>query len=164
QATQFYRSGRHLDSATAEPDNAVPLVAGKPLALRVYPDLERTRPGTGFLSVEGELTFQRPGTRRPARRAFPLNLRVFGQPAAAIDRGSADQTLNFLIPGEEARGRLLVRARVWAGLPGGGRRASRWFERTLEFIETRPLRLRLHGVRYRRDRLDLPAPSAVEAL
>src|SRR6266540_5339833 len=38
QATQFYRSARHLEAAAAEPDNAVPLIAGKPLAIRVYPD------------------------------------------------------------------------------------------------------------------------------
>ena len=40
QATQFYRSSRHLHSPHAEPDNSVPLIERKHLAIRVYPDLQ----------------------------------------------------------------------------------------------------------------------------
>src|SRR5262249_1640741 len=39
-----------------------------------------------------------------------------------------------------------------------------WTRRTLQFKETRPLKLLLYGVHYRRAGLDLPPPSAVEAL
>ena len=40
QATQFYQSSRHLHAPHSEPDNSVPLIERKHLAIRVYPDLQ----------------------------------------------------------------------------------------------------------------------------
>src|SRR5262245_1703544 len=40
QAIQFFRSHLDLDHLTQQPDNAVPLVAGKPTAIRIYADYD----------------------------------------------------------------------------------------------------------------------------
>ena len=133
QATQFYRSERYLDAVTSERDNAVPLVAGKSLVLRVYPDVKQPLACKENLIVDGELWFRSakaPGWQASSR--FPGI--VTGQPSAQIDRGEADQTLNFRIPDRCARETLLVRTRVWINLPGSTKCFSDWCERTFFFV------------------------------
>ena len=162
QATQFYKSERHLDAATAEGDNAVPLVAGKPLALRVYPDLSGHRGSKEHIRVCGELWY-RSTEKDPWQRASVFPKHVLGQPANTIRRGDSRQSLNFRIPKEVAKEALWVRCRVWA-LSQAGRVDSDWFMSTFSFVETLPLRLRLYGVHYRGGGLDLPPPDLSAAL
>ena len=158
QAIQFYRSERRLDPATAEPDNSVPLVASKPLAVRVYPDVNAHG---ARVTVEGEVFFRRGGG--PWLAAARLSGSVVGREATSIDRGDPGQTLNFVIPAEEAKGtieiRASARARSSAKKPVEAHRLLR-----AAFVETLPLRLRLFGVRWIAKGRDIPPPSAAEAL
>ena len=148
QATQFYKSFRHLDAETAERDQAVPLIAGKPLALRVYPDVRKPPSWKENLTVDGELWFLPTGTTEWQRSSrFPGSVRC--QRSESIQRGDARHTLNFRIPERYAKDTLPVRARIWVDPPGSDRHFSKWFERTLSFIETQWLRLRLYGVHFR---------------
>ena len=163
QATQFYRAERHLDAATAEPDNAIPLVAGKPLALRVYPDVNRLASGKETVTVDGELWF-RSGQSIDWQSAVRFPEFVLGRRSAEIDRGDAQQTLNFRIPERFSRETLHVRTRVWGNLPGSSKCYSDWCDRSFSFVATRPLRLRLYGVHYRGKGLDLAPPTAADAL
>ncbi len=163
QATQFYRSFRHLDESTVEPDGAVPLVAEKPLALRVYPDVRHPAIGQQRLIADGELWFRR-GDADTWRQADRFLGDVPAQRAELTDRGDARQTLNFRIPKQFAEGTLWVRTRVWVELLSAERLVSDWLEQTLRFQEMRPLRLHLYGVHYRHEGLDLPPASAADVL
>src|SRR5262245_9997697 len=106
QATQFYRSARHLDRKTAEHDGAVPLVAGKALALRVYPDVRAPEGQDGHALVSGEVWCRRSRSGTHWRAASRLNGPVPGRAARWIDRGDPRQTLNFRLSGNHARGEL----------------------------------------------------------
>jgi hypothetical protein len=65
QVTQFFRS--QLDPATAQKDNAIPLIAGKDTVLRVYVDTA-TNPGRpNIASISGILEI--PSIRAPLRRS-----------------------------------------------------------------------------------------------
>ncbi len=164
QATQFYKSFRHLDPATAEPDNSVPLVAGKPLAIRVYPGMANPGSKDHTPMVDGELLFCPAGTgdRWIEARRFPGS--VPARPAESIDRKNPEHTLNFWIPGRFTRDALRIRARVWVDLPESGRLFSEWLETIFFFVETRPFRLSAYGIRYKRGEVEIPAPSPAEVL
>jgi hypothetical protein len=163
QAIQFYRSGSRLAPGTAEPDNAIPLIAGKPVVIRVYTDLRVGPALEGTLSLEGEAWFREADGAGPWRPAWRFPAPVPGKPAARIERGRPADTLNFRIDGRDAAGRLQVRARVEADVPGAGRIAAS-VETALSFIEAPPLRIWIHGIRCRAGGIDLPAPTPAEAL
>lgn len=156
QATQFYRSSRHLHAPHAEPDNSVPLIDRKHLAIRVYPDLQVPwwlPAGT----VDGGVWFRRIDIPDTYKSAFRLNGPITGRRAISIDRGNANHTLNFRISDLYTRGRLLVYARVWTDSLGG-RRYSPWFGRIFTFTTVPHVRIRAHGIHYQRGAIDRPAP------
>lgn len=158
QATQFYCSSRHLDAATAECDNSVPLVAGKPVALRVYPDLRKPSSWKQSVTVDGELWFLPAGTGEWQQSSrFPGI--VVGRPSESVDRGSPRETLNFRIPERFASGTLAVRTRVWVDVPGSSRRSSSWSESTLSFVNTRPLHFACLAFTIAERDLILPRPT-----
>lgn len=156
QATQFYRSSRHLHAPHAEPDNSVPLIDQKHLAIRVYPDLQVPW-WLPRATVDGGVWFRRIDIPDTYKTAVRLNSPITGRRAISIDRGNADHTLNFRISDLYTSGRLLVYARVWTDSLGG-RRYSPWFGRIFTFTSVPHVRIRAHGIHYQRGAIDRPAP------
>ena len=119
QAIQYYRAAEHLtDAADRGPDNSIRLVAGKPAWVRVYPwswwgisgvsaELEVQRRYYGFL-------WQTVTTLNPMPPAL-TTIPAIPQVNYATRRGTLNQTLNFVIPGDEMIGTLRLIARVKAG-------------------------------------------------
>ena len=161
QAVQTFKVG--CDADTSEGVEALPLVAGKPLAVRVYPHVLMPPSWRGNVSVDGELWFREMGTDNQTQ-AFRFPGPVPAQPATSIYRGDACQTLNFYIAGRFARAPLNIRARVWVNLKGPERHCSEWVEKTICFVDTRPLRIHLYGVHFHGQGLDLAAPTVAEAV
>lgn len=98
-------------------NNSVPLIAQRRLALRVYPDLKPPQSlGPGPLPpapqlptyLEGSMLVERllpDGQVRPVSVLSSVN-RVVGRPAGAIDRGQANDTLNFFLDAVDCVGTL----------------------------------------------------------
>ncbi len=80
-------------------DNTVPLVAEKPLTLRVYVD----RQGSAPERLSGTVIYNSASTGAAAQLT-PLNGPITGMAAGAIDRGNPDHTLNFLVPAADCKG------------------------------------------------------------
>lgn len=157
QAIQFYKSSRTLHAPHSEADNVVPLIRGKDLGIRVYPNLFNTR-YRSVSSVRGDVWYKRvdiPG--QSYRKAVVLNGTTTGRTASTIDRGNANQTLNFRIPRGYARGRLVVYSRCRVFVDGTWKYTP-WLGRTLTFTTVAPLRLRAHGVHYHRNGILKTAP------
>lgn len=166
QGTQFYRSSRQLPLGQAEPDNSIPLIDRKQLAIRVYPDLRITTfflPSTATFTVDGDVWFKRIDVPDTYKRALRLNGPVAGRRATAIDRGNRNHTLNYRISDLYTRGRIVVYARVWADV-FGRRYVSPWFGRIFRFVTVPAVRIRAHGVRYQRGTISRPAPTLADFL
>lgn len=87
------------------------------------------------------------------------------QPAADIDRGAVNDTLNFRIPQARCRGRLDMRLTVFdAAHPGDTGYTAPPVQQTLTFTETGTWKIRLVRIRYRNAArgFDLPAPSVAD--
>ncbi len=103
--------------------------------------------------------FKRLNTTDTWRKAIPLNgPYIWGRTADEIDRGDADQSLNFRITNYWTNGALLVYARVYTYV-------DRWYVSTWRkygFFRWTPVpavRLRAHSVHYRRT---LPDGSIID--
>jgi len=144
QGVQYYHAAEHLtDPADRGPDNSVRLVAYKPAWVRVY-----LRSGwlssivedvTGTLKVERRFIgsiFDQVGVYLPQP---PGSVDAQQSPAYAAERGSINQTLNFVIPADDFCGDLRLTVEVTAP---GGVSASR----TLTIDATLEQELRLRGI------------------
>ena len=160
QGTQFYKS--QLPAGQAEPDNSVPLIDTKHLAIRVYPDLA-VRPWPIGSSVDGVVWFKRIDIADRYRRAFRLNGEIPGRRATLIDRADSNHTLNFRISDLYTKGRIVVYARVWTTVLGRTT-MSPWFGRVFTFTAVPKVRVRVHGVHYQRGAIDKPAPTLSDFL
>lgn len=160
QATQFYKSSLHAPHA--ELDNAVQLIENRSLGIRVYPDVRIQLP-PGYASITprvyGVVWFKRLNTTDTWRKAIPLNgPYILGRPAEEIDRGDADESLNFRITNTWTNGALMVYARVYTYV-------DRWYVSPWSknlFMKWTPVptvRLRAHSVHYRRT---LPDGSIID--
>ncbi len=160
QATQFFRSFQHLDGATVQPDNAIRLIARKPTGVRVYVDYDASAGLPPITQLSGQLVV----TTSIGSATLTLNPTsvITPRPDAAIDRGSASQTLNFVIPEGWCQGELALTCRVFDGLAPTP--TSRAFQRTIRFLESAPLRCYLVGVHYTGQGLDLAAPTQAAVL
>lgn len=162
QGTQFYKSSRHLHEPHAEYDNAEQLIENKNLGIRVYPDVRIQLP-PGYMSITprvyGVVWFKRLNTTDTWRKAIPLNgPYIWGRPADEIDRGDADQSLNFRITNTWTNGALMVYARVYTYV--GRWYVSPWSKNLFMKWTTVPaIRLRAHSVHYRRT---LPDGSIID--
>ena len=91
QAIQYFRlTGQ---ASFFAPDNSVPLIAQKPLILRVYARL-RNIPGASLVSqITGTVIINDDGpTLTPINGPIPISSSTF------INRNQANSTLNFLVP------------------------------------------------------------------
>jgi hypothetical protein len=129
------------------PDNSVPLIAQKTLALRVYIDSKRAQgPITLPVSITGRVTVERQrtdGSWRFVTMVTPTNGSIAPRPAASIDRGNPNHTLNFRLSAPDCQGRLrltvLVREQgpvVTEGLAATTARASAAEAEASEAIES----------------------------
>jgi len=152
QATQFFRSGEHLDANNVMPDNSMPLVGGKMTGLRFYVDYDASA-GMPFTMLSGELVLRSGGTMTtPAPLAVITPSRV-----SEIDRAQVGHTLNFAIPAAWCRGRLEVSCQVFdAANPG---QKSSTLRRTLDFLDVNPLRVYTVGINYTGMGLNLAPPT-----
>jgi len=152
QATQFFRSGEHLDSTNARPDNSIPLIAGKATGLRAYVDHDASAGLPPITNLSGELVVTSGG----AQTSLAPIATIAPRRATEISRGSVDHTLNFLIPGSWCDGVIDIRLRVFdASAPG---QKSGAMHRTLRFVRVNPLRVYAVGINYTGAGLNLPAP------
>ncbi|MCU0626677.1 MAG: hypothetical protein MUF21_09385 [Gemmatimonadaceae bacterium] len=153
QAIQFFRSATFLDPATAQPDNSVPQVAGKPTGIRLYVDHDAGAGGSPITSLSGELVVTSPaGTRTLAPVAA-----IAPRREALIQRADVSHTLNFVIPEELCTGVLTISGTAFPANERWSRSAR--FERTIRFVDVPSLRTYLVGVHYLGDGMDVPAPS-----
>src|SRR5215510_10434556 len=103
QATQFFHfNGQGSGNAA---DNSVPLVANKALILRVYVNRTNLPSFPIPASVSGKVSYSSGATSYPD--LSPINGPIAATPSATIDRGNANQTLNFLVPAANCTGTLM---------------------------------------------------------
>ncbi len=153
QATQHFRSSRHLDAPNIRPDNFIPLIARKDTAVRVYVDYDRNSGLPVINTLSGELVID---TGFNSVTITPENT-VSPNRDNQIDRGQIDHTLNFIIPENFCQNQLVLRCKVFdISNPSP---ASRNFERTIYFENRVPLSLYAVGIHYTGQKLDLSAPT-----
>jgi hypothetical protein len=145
QAIQFWRASRYLDPTTVRPDNSIPLVQGKNTGLRVYVDYDDTSGLPAIANLTGTVEVQTGATTLTLQ---PIN--AFGtiQPRrdSQIDQTSADQTLNFMIPGAWCNGAITITCRVWDAADPS--RPSAAFIQTLVFGNEAALNYYVVGINY----------------
>jgi hypothetical protein len=137
------------------PDNSVPLVAQKSTVLRVYVD-SSTPTGTSPASaVSGTLTLT------PGPTINPANGPIAATPSTGINRGSANATLNFLLPASLCTGTRTCTVGVFDPQRPGPRLIESQLAISLAFGSVP--RLRVHGVlvRVTGPGPSLPAPTDV---
>ncbi len=156
QGTQFYKSSRHLHAPHSEPDNAVPLIRRKHLAIRVYPNLRKSF-GISSGPVHGDVWFKRIDISDSYKKAIPLNGSITGRSASSINRGLSYHTLNFRISDLYTKGTLLIYTRCRTFISGKWRYTP-WFNRTFTFTTVPSVRIRAHGVHYHRNGLHKSPP------
>lgn len=153
QATQYFRSGEHLDQANTRPDNSIPLVSGKTTGLRVYVDYDASSGLPPISNLAGELVVRSGG----ANSTFAPLAQIQPRAVTEIDRGSVDHTLNFAIPEAWCTGSIDIEVRVFDATTPGQRSTA--FRRTLRFVQINPMRVYAVGVNYTGMGLDLAAPT-----
>jgi hypothetical protein len=101
------------------PDNSLPLIAQRALALRVYVDSRQTLSPTGSqipptapqipVYISGRVSVDRiraNGTVSHVADLTPINGSIVARPGASIDRGDPSHTLNFRLPAADCQGSL----------------------------------------------------------
>jgi hypothetical protein len=169
QAIQFFRSqlspcpDRGLSGAC--PDNGIAMVAGKPVILRVYVDVAQVAGQPTIQNITGVLETTQAGSQFPDIPITPYNGPITGRRESDIDRSDAGQTLNFRIPASRCRGRLLGRVTVFdPARPGEVGFTSAPVNLRIDFVETKPVKLRLVRIRYDDPSglNDAPAPTTAD--
>jgi hypothetical protein len=138
-------------------DNSVPLIAGKPVTIRVFATSGTNMPVDG---VGGSIT-----VLDAAGRSFHVGAwsaggsasRVAALPPGSHDRNRADSSLNFVLPGVQPRGQLQVTAEVFSTSPAMSATATR----TFEFIDGPSLTIRPYLVQLAFE--GISAPTAAQA-
>ena len=153
QATQFFRSAEHLDSANVMPDNVMPLVGGKLTGLRFYVDYDASAGLPAIAALSGALRLRSGGAETTLAPIATITPRA----ASTINRAQADHTLNFAVPAAWCRGRLDLSLEVFDRANPGQRSAR--FQRTLDFVDVNPLRVYGVGINYTGMGVNLAAPS-----
>ncbi|HEX9131871.1 MAG TPA: hypothetical protein VF844_06240 [Ktedonobacteraceae bacterium] len=140
------------------------LVAEKATILRVYPDLLGWRWLPNPASVTGTVSYAQVGGSSFPNLA-PINGPIPAMPASAIDRGNANQTLNFLIPAANSRGQLQVTVTLFDPAHPGNptyTSASVTFYSSFGVVP----RVRIHGVliHYTGLGMNIPHPSGFDLI
>ncbi|WP_152616927.1 hypothetical protein [Flavihumibacter solisilvae] len=117
QSIQYFHADEHLTSAADRgPDNSITLVVDKPAMVRVYVS-SRITPVN---NVTAEVTVQRRryGVWVDAEKLtqqFPGSINADTSPDYATRRRSLWNTLNFIIPAANMRGRMRLKVKITSG-------------------------------------------------
>ena len=149
QATQFFLINGQGSGAGA--NNSVPMVARKELILRVYP--RRAILGASPAMVRGVVT--RPG--KPG--LTPINGPVAVQSTSAIQRGNANNSLNFRVPAADCVGTVTFTVKLI-----DNSNASNFKTTTITLTFAEVPQVRVHGVliHYTGRGLNIAAPSGTD--
>lgn len=168
QAIQFFRPGLapcpdRPGTAGRCPDNDIALVAEKATVLRIYTGVcGSINPAITHLTGTLEI---RPAGTTTWEVLPPINGPISPRSSTNIDRGQADDTLNFRIPAIRCRGELEIRTTVFdADRPNDRSRRSVPVRETLSFGLVLPLKIRLIRIRYQNAsrNMNVPAPTLAD--
>ena len=154
QSIQFFRSRLDLDADTRREDNTIPLIAGKPTAIRVYADYN---PPSGAIDIQdvyqGELEVESSG-----QTTVLTELNGWGDSNVGSslrpDRDTAEMPIEkhrapfFTLPSELSTGKVTIRGRLRVRNEDTGAESS-WspfFERRLRFHAAKELKVFLVGL------------------
>ncbi|MEP7253786.1 MAG: hypothetical protein ABI683_15440 [Ginsengibacter sp.] len=156
QATQHFRSDRHLDPANVMPDNTIPLIARKDTCVRVYIDYDANSGLPLINNLSGTLEINTGFTTvvlSPFNSITPMRDNL-------IDRGQVNHTLNFHIPEGLCQGELNLSCKVFDS--SNTTFPSRTFQRSIIFQEHEPVRMHAVAVHYTGQGLDLAEPTLAQ--
>ena len=168
QATQFFKS--LLSPCPDRPgqapcvDNDIPLVAGKATVFRVYTNV-LAHPTVPITALTGVLEARPAGST-----GLPVGLTPYNGPQpprlqSQISRKNVNDALNFRLPAAMCHGQVEARLNVYDALhPGESGYTSQSFLRTLSFVETATLKIRLVRIHYKNAAraMDIPAPTTAD--
>jgi hypothetical protein len=180
QANQYFLvNGQGTGAA---PDNSVPMIALRPVDLRVYvvsqhatelPTASGARPEV----VTGRISYRCVDTPQQSfPDLLPLNGPIEVRPLPDLDRSDSSQTLNFRVPGWTCTGTLEFTVEIFALPPlvaGGAIAMSAPLDSAtfvVSFLPVAPFRMHLVGIHYTgpdasgTTTLDIPAPSVFDIL
>jgi hypothetical protein len=155
QAIQYCRVNGKGSGYAA--DNAVPLVAGKDLILRVYIRSDSIWWPHAPTSVTGKVSY----AGHPD--LAPINSPILAMPRSAIDRANPNHTLNFRVPGAHCTGTVTFTITIWdPAHPADA--SSAFLSRTLALAFDAVPRVRVHGVliHYTGKGMNIAAPSGID--
>ncbi len=158
QATQTFRSALHLPAAQVQPDNSIPLVAGKPTGVRVYTDYDPNSGLPAITSLSGELEVRTPTqtvTIAPIEDITPIR-------DTQINRGIFEHTLNFVVDEQFCQGDVDFRVNVFDA--ADPTQISSVSQQTRSFINLAPIRMFIVGINYTFDSNNIPAPTLADVL
>ena len=138
-------------------DSSVPLIAEKPVTIRVFPTSGTITP---IPDVGGTLSVMDAAGRSLRVSAWSAGgsaSRIAAPAPGSHDRNRADASLNFVLPGVPPRGPLQVTAEVFSATPAMSASASR----TFEFIDGPSITIRPYLVHLAFE--GIAAPTATEA-
>lgn len=164
QAIQFFRSDLDLDPPNQQPNNAVPLVAGKATAVRVYADFNPTDGVQEGDEYAGELEVESaPGNTILTELLGDL----FPKRDTSAMPLTSGQVPHFVVPPEFCTGTITLRGRLRVNRPPGALETgwSPTFQTHLQFSQTRALPVFLVGFNYLGDPdnvLDQPAAAPTQ--
>ncbi len=142
QATQFFRSSKHLNALNVQPDNAIPLVAGKTMGVRVYVDYDKNSGLPEIADLTGELEIVTSSETIVLAPDSSITPRRDNE----INRGVTGHTLNFIVEGQYCRGNVTFRCRVFD--EDDETQTSTTVERTMGFTTFQPLKVFLVAFHY----------------
>jgi len=161
QAVQFFRASTYLDAPHALPDNSIYLVARKNTGIRVYIDFQADPALPPIKSLTGQLIVRTPSTTLTLNPINPGTPGAIDPHAdATTNLGSANDTLNFMIPAAWCNGTVSVSSQVWDSADPN--QISELFTRTLLFTNVAPVNLYVVGVNYTAVTPNVPAPTQAQ--
>jgi hypothetical protein len=168
QATQFFES--LLSPCPDRPgqarcqNNDIPLAAGKTTVFRVYTNV-LAHPTQPITALTGVLQARPAGTTGLPVGLTPYNGPLPPRPKEQISRKNVNDTLNFRLPAAMCHGQVEVRLNVYDALhPAESGFSSQTFLRTLDFVQTATLKIRLVRIHYANAArvMDIPAPTTAD--
>jgi hypothetical protein len=161
QAVQFFRAATYLDAPHALPNNSIYLVARKNTGIRVYVDYQADPALPPINSLTGQLIVRTSATTLTLNPINPGSPgAITPHPDAVTNLGSANDTLNFMIPAAWCNGTVSVTCQVWDS--NSPNQVSAPFTRTLLFINVAPVNLYVVGVTYTAVNPNVPAPTQAQ--
>jgi len=164
QATQFFKS--LLSPCPDRPgqapcvDNDIPLVAGKATVFRVYTNV-LAHPTVPITALTGVLEARPAGST-----GLPVGLTPYNGPQPPrLQSQISRKNLNYRLPAAMCHGQVEARLNVYDALhPGESGYTSQSFLRTLSFVETATLKIRLVRIHYKNAAraMDIPAPTTAD--